>query len=442
MAYTDEGTPRTQGAPSQNNESTPSVNPVDEWAGVPDGERLAEELAYDVYKERARDERLRIGARARADDHEERELAKRLLADRQLAALKSPEGRAELAAMFGAGVLTGDQLDEMLDPVMLIDGVQCVGSLVRTFGNPKTYKSFIVLHKAACVSLGIPWYGHSTARTNVLYVVAEGTAGMKKRKRAWEARHGGRKMAVRFYPKAVQIGDPEQMRALIAYCVVHDIGFVIYDTQARCTVGHDENSNTEMGVIIAALDVLRAETGACTELVHHAGAEGVRGRGATALDGAVDTEFKTERTGKSATVKLVTRFQKDMEEGPDIELVVSKIGDSMVLELADTSSTSVERLPTLTDLQLRVLRAVEEYGEAGASPTDLARDCGKSRGHMQKTAEALRKKSLVQHKARRYSVIGEGWHVLNEAAQEQAREAAQSSAQTLPEAGDDMGDES
>ncbi|NUK01783.1 AAA family ATPase [Streptomyces lunaelactis] len=351
----------------------------------------------------------------RLEDSEE---AKARIAAKQLAALESDEGYAERAARFAANVLSSEQLDDMKDRVSLIDSVQGVNTLVRTWGAPKTLKSFVTLDKAACVSLGIPWCGFATKQTTTLYVVAEGSGGMKDRKQAWEKEHGCR-MAVAFYPKPVQIGDPEQLRDLIAYCVVKKVGYVIFDTQARCTVGRDENSNTDMGVVIDALDVLREKTGACIELIHHSGVNGKRGRGASAFDGAVDSEFKTVRKNHEPVVKLVTVYQKDMSDRvDDMEFTVHEVANSIVLRQVGRSGSGAVDVPKVTPLQLAALRVMDEYGQGGVSPTDLGKECDKARGHMQKVAEALVKKGLAQHRNRRYVVAGMGWHVLNETAQE------------------------
>src|SRR3546814_16295720 len=86
---------------------------------------------------------------------------------------------------------------------------------------------------AACVSLGIPWQGRQTIQAAVLYVVAEGARGVKKRRAAWNQHHQT-EMKVIFFTKPVQIGDQRQMVDLIEFCLAKGIGYVVLDTQARC----------------------------------------------------------------------------------------------------------------------------------------------------------------------------------------------------------------
>ena len=62
----------------------------------------------------------------------------------------------------------------------MIDGVipkQGVGLL---FGELQTFKSFIALDLA--ISLGSQWAGRTTATAPVVYIGAEGAAGLRKRK--------------------------------------------------------------------------------------------------------------------------------------------------------------------------------------------------------------------------------------------------------------------
>lgn len=241
--------------------------------------------------------------------------------------LSSDHGREEAAAAFAQEII---DLDELEDPEPLIEGYLHKDTLVRTFGPPKSLKSFATLDQAACVSLGIPWQGRPTKRAVVLYVVAEGARGVKKRRAAWNEHHG-REMEVIFYPKPVQIGDQEEMYRLISFCLLKQVGYVIFDTQARCTVGVEENDNTEMGAIVAALDILKQQTKACVHMVHHSvGSDPKKARGATAWDGAVDAEFYTKRDGSS--VVFVTKFQKDISEAEELHLKTTEVGHSLVLE--------------------------------------------------------------------------------------------------------------
>ena len=322
--------------------------------------------------------------RARIEEEKERldirEQAKQeRLAERD-AYLASEDGIAEAAARFAAEIT---DLEDLEDPEPLIHGFLHKDTLVRTFGPPKSLKSFVTLDMAACVSLGIDWQGAPTVKARVLYIVAEGGRGMRKRKQAWN-RHHGADMAVEFYPRPVQISDREQMHDLIAYCRVTGVEYVIFDTQARCTVGVNENDNTEMGEIVSALDVLKQQTGACVHLVHHSvGNNDNKARGATAFDGAVDAEFAVKRDqGDKTLVSLVSKFQKDDAEADDVKMRTAEEGDSLVLVPAPDGSAdtppveeelqSPADLPVPTEIQMVYLRGLNFYEKDSVSPAGLA----------------------------------------------------------------------
>lgn len=391
---------------SQAQEFAAIVAGTDALAGLPDPER---------------ERRIE----AEVSNREDIEEAGRRFLERQKRHLTSPDGMAALAEEFAADVLDSDQLDDIPEPDPVIADYLDKGTLVRIFGPPKSLKSFIALSMAGAAAGGLRWFGYRTEKAKTLYVVAEGVRGTRKRVRAWE-QENGQKIDVRFYPRAVQIGDPEQQRRLIAYARTYGYEFIIFDTQARCTVGVKENDNTEMGVVIAALDALKEVTGACVMLVHHSGTEGGRGRGATAWDGAVDTEFEVRRDERSMRVTLVTRFQKDMQEAPELRLEGHEIGDSIAFRLqGDATPPPVEII--VTGRQQSVLRMIAEYGEVGVSTTGIVAALGleaKERGTCGTHVNALLKKELIKKipATARYEITYEGQRQLEAIAREQVTE--------------------
>lgn len=327
------------------------------------GERAENDFEDDVELQRARKR-----ARKEADrrDHDERD-----------AYLTSEEGLSEAAAQFESELIDLDDLED-LEP--LIDGFLYRETMVRTFGPPKSLKSFVTLDMAACVSLGMEWQGRATVQTTVLYVVAEGLRGVKKRRNAWNEYHNT-EMKVIFYPRAVQIGDQEEMFRLIAFCRLKQVGYVVFDTQARCTVGVDENDNSENGEIVASLDILKRETGACVHLVHHSvGSNDQKARGATAWDGAVDAEFFTKRDkAVREHVELVTKFQKDMPESEPVLLLAVECGPSLVMELrgggeGGSGGTGDVAPALVSDPNAFYLEAIRAFGSQGVSVTDVVND--------------------------------------------------------------------
>ncbi|WP_327268779.1 helicase RepA family protein [Streptomyces sp. NBC_01218] len=219
-----------------------------------------------------------------------------------------------------AELLGTDDLDKIpaLEPI--ISDVLFRDTLARVYGASGTFKSFMTLDMSASVGTGTSWHGRKVQQGDVIYLVAEGSRGIRKRVRAWEQHHGRKMTGVRFLPRPVQAMDPEWL-VLIELCRRLQPALIVVDTQARVTVGIEENSNTEMGRVVDRMEQLRAASGACVLLVHHTGHDSDRGRGATAVKGALQTELGVGRTGKNlddTVVTLKTGKQKDDEELGDM----------------------------------------------------------------------------------------------------------------------------
>jgi hypothetical protein len=278
----------------------PNRGCVHGWARSRCPEQLCEHNAHEALIRLAVEEELRRReARRRADIVEAGENA--LTLDR-----------------FEAGLLTPDQLDKLPDPEWLIDGVIPCGALVQIVGAPGSYKSFTALDMGASIGSGIAWHGQATMQGPVGYVVAEGQSGLKHRKQAWVLEHGPMTGIV-FYPKRVVVANPAEMAVVTQWAIKNGVVFVVFDTRARCSPGIDENSNTELDIIISALQDFQDATGATVLLVHHDGKSGdPSGRGGQAVEGAADTilTMKKEKDGR-ATFRI--HKQKDGPE--DLEIV-------------------------------------------------------------------------------------------------------------------------
>ncbi|WP_282698042.1 AAA family ATPase [Streptomyces sp. CC208A] len=220
-----------------------------------------------------------------------------------------------------AELLDASSLDNMpvLEP--LVGDLLHLDSLARIIGPSGHMKSFVTIDIAAHVGTGKPWHGHHVRQGTVVYLVAEGARGIRKRVRAWEKHHGLKMDNVLFMPRPVQTRGPEwdvfieAMRRL-------EPALIIIDTQARVSVGVEENSNTELGLVIERLDDLRRATEACVLVIHHTGHIGEHGRGASAAKGALQSEFHVSKKGDNASNIVVTMKvgkQKDDEEGADIQ---------------------------------------------------------------------------------------------------------------------------
>lgn len=338
------------------------------------GDREAFDRAYAVQADRAGVERQHEDQRIK--DSEKRKLRLGREAKEELA---EDERQALFSASESSGtftLLSPAELNSLPEAEPLIEGFLVKESLVRLYGPPKSYKSFIMLDMAACVGAGIKWCGRKVTPAKVLYVVAEGVRGINRRVRAWEALNKRAMTGVHFYDRAVQLGDRKDVSMLIATAKSGGFEFIVLDTQARCTVGLEENSASEMGVVVAALDVLKEVTGACVALVHHSGASGGRARGSTAILGALDAEFEVDADKTTMSVSMKTIAQKDLAEANSVEFDLTTPGPGMSLAVKPRMQwykARPEDLPALPTHEMRVLALLNGFGDVGATVSVIAK---------------------------------------------------------------------
>lgn len=221
---------------------------------------------------------------------------------------------AAVARVLGE-MVTAAEMGRRAPPVPIVSGLLYRNTLSWIIGKSGSFKSFVSLDLAAHVAAGRAWGGRKVWGGLVVYLVAEGEGGMPLRVRAWESINGDMPPELLMLPRAVQISGAG-WPAFVAACAHLGPVLVVVDTQAKVTVGVKENDNAEMGAMIERLDMLRRATSACVLIVHHIGRTGDDARGASAIDGAQDTELKLTRKGgdKALRAVLVTDKQKD---GPD-----------------------------------------------------------------------------------------------------------------------------
>jgi hypothetical protein len=241
---------------------------------------------------------------------------------------------------------TEDEILALPQPEWLIEPILPKKSLAMLYGPPGVGKSFVALDMGLAIVRGLPWMGCATKRGSVVYVAAEGSAGLTKRLSAWRARHSpSAEQGAVFVLEPVQLLQKAQVGALLA-AVRHrsllPVGLIVLDTLSRCFLGGEENSADDAGLLIAAADELRRETGATVLLIHHSvkeRAEGSRGqslpeRGSGALRGAVDTLISLRRVKQ--LVRLKCEKQKEARSFDSIDLQLVPYADSCVV--ADAQS--------------------------------------------------------------------------------------------------------
>ncbi|MES2335194.1 MAG: helicase RepA family protein [Pseudomonadota bacterium] len=271
------------------------------------------------------------------------------------------------------------------DPEYLIDDLIETDSLAQIFGEPGAGKSFTAVDVAASVATGRAFHGRKVKRGAVAYVAGEGRNGLKRRFRAWGIEHGEDidNIPLALSNTSAGLSDPaalaEVLKVLEAFAAEHGpIALIVVDTLARNFGGGDENDTRDMNRFVAALDRLKDRFPGCTVLVvHHTGhGDKTRARGAKALNGALDTEYRVD---KSAETLVLTNTK--VKEGPTpaplhfrtkvVELGLSKAGKpvtSLVLEAVSAPlKVVVERISAGMRLGLSTFAKAQSAAGPGSA---------------------------------------------------------------------------
>src|SRR5262249_51564402 len=142
------------------------------------------------------------------------------------------------------------------------------------------------------------WREYRVEQVGVVYVGAEGRAGLRKRWRAWAHENGLLdELPLILMTERVNLLDDAETNVFIESCKMQSasmdrlgipLGLVVFDTLARCIARGDENK--DMGILVDNAERVRRALGDITVLfVHHSGKDPTRGaRGHTSLPAAAD----------------------------------------------------------------------------------------------------------------------------------------------------------
>lgn len=259
----------------------------------------------------------------------------------------------------------------------LIDGILERGSLNLLFGEPAAGKSLFALDWAFCLAHGIYWHDNRTEQADVVVIAGEGFAGIARRLKALEVKHG-RSTPERLYisQRPADLIDEKGAQwvadSIAALCP--NPGLIIVDTLHRNMSG-DENSSSDIAQFVANLDNHLRPLGAAVLVVHHSG-HGTqnRSRGSSSIRAAMDGEFSAKKDGLN--VVLTCTKAKDFEAFKPQQFSV-KMADldwcnddgepitSVYLEHAGDaqSTTTKHKLSTRDDAILTALsKAIDKHG--------------------------------------------------------------------------------
>ena len=184
------------------------------------------------------------------------------------------------------------------------------------FGASGTFKSFVALDHCLHVAHGIDWMGKRTKKGAVVYVAAEGGAGIYRRIAAWH-RHHGRSLPDNFFvcitPMVLSNAQHIEALAKSISALPQKPSLIYIDTLSQTYAG-DENDNAEMADYLRSINsVLRVPFSATVVVVHHTGhAATERPRGASSLEANADFTIGVYRPDAGQQVaRLDVSKQKD-----------------------------------------------------------------------------------------------------------------------------------
>jgi hypothetical protein len=235
-------------------------------------------------------------------------------------------------------------------------------------GASRSGKSFLALNIGVSVASGVDFFGHPVRQMGVVYQAGEGTLGVKKRLRAHRLFHqldwsDRKKMPFVLLQKSVDIyRDTKNTDALIEEINGHaeemafPLGLVTIDTLATATVGADEISGKDMGIVLANVKKIREKTGAAVCLVHHLNAGNERVRGHTSIYANVDQVLLVKRDETTKVRTVILDKQKDEDEGVQLQFELKQV----LLDYEEDGKTPITSCICLPLAEREAIRRVEE----------------------------------------------------------------------------------
>lgn len=250
-------------------------------------------------------------------------------------AATSPQGSRRRA-------YTLDELEKISSPGWLVQGHVAQQSLVLIYGASNVGKSFFVIDLGLSIASGTKYLGrHAVAQGPVVYVVGEGTGGIRKRVKAWRKHHElyhEIPFLVVPHPFALTSGEEEVTELLeIIKDKLGEVApaMIILDTLSRHFGAGDENATRDMKAFTDSCDRLVAQTGATVAVVHHTGKDATRKeRGNVTLRSNSDTVIFVDAHRGREGMAVECQKQKDAEYFDGYKLIrqiVALDGDEMSL---------------------------------------------------------------------------------------------------------------
>ena len=240
-------------------------------------------------------------------------------------------------------------------------------SIGMLFGGSGTFKSFIALDAALHIVHGLPWMGRITQTGPVLYIAAEGGAGLWGRVDAWHrARNlSWEKAPLYVVPAAIDLTVDAWRVVDAAQTVGVCPALVVVDTLSQTYAG-EENSANEMAAYLREIGLrFRALWGCTVLLVHHTGHQATeRPRGSSAIRANIDFLVGVQRDEKEMLATVSCQKQKDGDLFKDATFSLAVVGLGKDADGDDVTSLVARQLGTDDEVQ-QARQAEQQAGRGG-----------------------------------------------------------------------------
>lgn len=308
-------------------------------------------------------------------------------------------------------LLRATELSRIPPAIALIRDVLFVNTLHQFFGAPGSAKSFLLLDIACTVAQRYP----------VVYVAAEAIEDYEARVNAWSAHHGQSVENLFFWREPLHLDNPLGVQQFTAALSAIGPALIVFDPLADCMAGLDENSTSDMGLAIEALNTIRRTTHAAIAIVHHTGWNDEHERGSSKLRGACRIVVKIEmRDDGQIRFSCIKKNQGLKFTARHFRLIAA--GDmGGVLPLP--AHLVLTGRAKLTDRMLKVMEALTtEPLRKGATHTQLMQDTQLTAGTLNRLLTLLSESDFVtsmeKGRATYYELTSAGQDALEIAASE------------------------
>lgn len=240
-----------------------------------------------------------------------------------------------------------DDITPCLDTLDFVQGLLVERSAAVVYGESNAGKTFWSLDLALHVAAGKPWFGRRVEQGGVIYCALEGGFGFRNRVTAWKRHYAAAGQPIPFaaISSPLNLLDPDA-DTLCLIEAIHGaatqisvpVKLIVIDTLSRALAGGNENAPDDMGSLVANMDRIRDQTGACVLFIHHSGKDAAKGaRGHSLLRAAIDTEVEVVAADGGLKTATVVK-QRELKKGDafSFKLDVVELGQNRHGEVVTT----------------------------------------------------------------------------------------------------------